>query len=112
MSSNNDNDFALVRNKSHEIDMELGGTDLDTHLISLRHWMVSFMDGCTIPQTTEEWNDYFLDKMVNAFVVRDGKAYSLLADYHLPPNGWSVDEFDRTYVMACIDNKTGSYWIY
>jgi len=110
MSPNNDKDFTLIRNKANEIDMELFGEVQDGHIISLRQWSVSCMNGYPIPQTTEEWEYYFQDKAVNAFVVRDGEAYSLLADDHLPPGGWSANEFDRTYVMAYFDEDTESYW--
>lgn len=110
MAPNNDKDFTLVRNKSNEVDMELFGEVQDGHIISLRQWIVSVMDGCPIPQTTEEWYDYFGVKGLNVFVVRDGEAYSLVADGHSPPDEWTINEFDRTYVMAYIDEDTGSYW--
>ena len=110
MSPNNDKDFTLVRNKSNEVDMEVFGEVHDGHIISLRQWSVSIMRGCPLPQTTEEWEDYFHEKALNVFVVRDGRAYSLFADGHSPPGGWSADEFDRTYVMAYINDTTGFYW--
>jgi hypothetical protein len=110
MTPNNDKDFTLVRNKSNEVDMEVFGEVHDGHIISLRQWSVSVMNECPMPQTTEEWYDYFGEKALNVYVVRDGRAYSLLADGHAPPGGWTADEFDRTYVMAYINENTGFYW--
>lgn len=111
MAPNNDKDLTLVRNRSNEIDMEMAGEVQDGHIISLRQWCVSVMSGCPLPQTTEEWEHYFMDKALNVFVVRDETAYPLFADHGIKcaPN-WTTDEFDRTYVMAYIDEDTGSYW--
>jgi hypothetical protein len=112
MSPNNDKDLMLVRNKSNKIDMEMEGEVQDGHIISLRQWSVSVMSGCPVPQTTEEWEDYFFEKCLNVFVVRDGEAYPLNGDCDTKcARNWTIDEFDRTYVMAYIDEDTGFYWI-
>jgi len=92
--NNNDNDYALVRNKSNEIDMEQEGMVQDIHIISLRHWSISFMRDLVLPQTTEEWEDYFGENGRNVFVVRGEEAYGLGVD----ADNWNVDEFDRTYI--------------
>lgn len=104
--SNNDNDYAIVRNKANKIDMETEGKVQDGHIISLRQWSVSIMRGCSVPQTTQDWEDYFGDKALNVFVVRDGKAYGLGVD----ADNWTADEFDRTYVMAYVD-ETGQVYL-
>lgn len=111
MSPNNDKDLTLVRNKSNEIDMEMEGQVQDGHIISLRQWSVSVMSGCPLPQTDDEWYDYFGVKGLNVFVVRNGEAFPLDGDHGIKcAHNWTIDEFDRTYVMAYIDEDTGSYW--
>lgn len=109
MTPNNDKDFTLVRNRSNEIDMEMEGRVQDGHIISLRQWCVSVMSGHPLPQTTDGWERYFSEIGLNVFVVRDGRAYPLDAYECECADNWTIDEFDRTYVMAYIDEDTGSY---
>jgi len=102
--NNNDNDYALVRNKSNYIDMEIAGEVQDNHILSLRHWSISFMRDLVVPQTTEEWEDYFFENGRNVFVVRGEEAYPLYADCDIEcADDWTIDEFDRTYIMLYPD---------
>ena len=101
--NNNDNDYALVRNKANEIDMDIAGELRNFHVFSLRQWVMSIDSLPSLPDCVEAWEEYFWDEEFveegrSIFVVRDEQAYGLNVDGDMGTDTWTLDEFDRTYV--------------
>ena len=98
MAPSNSNIYALVKNKSNEIDMELEGRIDPTprQVITLHQWRMNLTE---LPMTTDEWIDNFQVECCDVFVVRNGQVYSVTADV-FPAYNWTIDEYHNTYLVV------------